>query len=266
MSGKRAKRYLQREHLLALRRPALEYSSAARRPDRRPCQREAPRIGGRFGTEKISRLVDADQMPAAVAADHLLFIRSGSLHAQALDLQKRELGQRQVLVVRGSAGVLFSASTSGAIVYRSRLAPAKQQFIWMNRTGGEITRFGEASIGGNSPSLSPDGRLVAMGRTVDGNLDIWLLDARGGTIRLTSAPAIDNSPVWSPDGRRIAFESYADGRTATSIRRPPTALRTRSCYSRRRIRNSPPTGRETAGSFSIMKAIPNLVWTCGPFR
>ena len=55
--------------------------------------------------------------------------------------------------------------------------------------------------------LSPDGKRVAVQRTVNGNLDIWLINTvRGMPTRFTFDPAFDQRPVWSPDGSR-AFDS-----------------------------------------------------------
>jgi TolB protein len=50
-------------------------------------------------------------------------------------------------------------------------------------------------------------------RTVDGETDIWLLDARSGaTVRqLTTGGGIDISPSFTPDGRRVVFSSERGG-------------------------------------------------------
>ena len=61
-----------------------------------------------------------------------------------------------------------------------------------------------------TPDLSPDGRRVAVNRTVQGNTDIWLLDG-SRTTRFTFDPALDRFPVWSPDGSRIVFDSNRKG-------------------------------------------------------
>src|SRR5262245_58465622 len=61
--------------------------------------------------------------------------------------------------------------------------------------------------GQDMPSLSPDGRLLALAR-IGANPDIWILElARGILNRFTSDPGNDVFPIWSPDGNRIAFSS-----------------------------------------------------------
>jgi Tol biopolymer transport system component len=61
-------------------------------------------------------------------------------------------------------------------------------------------------------AISPDGRRVAVSRTVQGNADVWLIDAlRGVPSRFTFDAATDNFPIWSPDGSRIVFASTRKG-------------------------------------------------------
>ena len=62
----------------------------------------------------------------------------------------------------------------------------------------------------SSPKLSPNERQVAVHRTVQGNADIWLLDAVR-TTRFTFDPSLDRFPIWSPDSSRIVFDSNRKG-------------------------------------------------------
>jgi dipeptidyl aminopeptidase/acylaminoacyl peptidase len=102
----------------------------------------------------------------------------------------------------------FSVSTDGRVAYRVGGA-AVRQLTWFDRTGKSMGVAGEPDSNNlQYPELSPDGRRVAMSRTVQGNFDIWLLDlVRGGLTRLTFDAGQDSIPVWSPDGMQIAFSS-----------------------------------------------------------
>jgi Tol biopolymer transport system component len=63
-----------------------------------------------------------------------------------------------------------------------------------------------------NPSLSPDGRRVALNRVIGRNNDIWILDLERSLFsRFTFEPAADSMPVWSPDGATIAFNSNRSG-------------------------------------------------------
>jgi Tol biopolymer transport system component len=61
-----------------------------------------------------------------------------------------------------------------------------------------------------SPELSPDGRRVAVHRSVQNNDDIWIFDALRAT-RFTFDTTFDRYPTWSPDGNRIVFYGNRKG-------------------------------------------------------
>jgi eukaryotic-like serine/threonine-protein kinase len=176
------------------------------------------------------RLIDA-QSPALFASGHLLFLHQSTLLAQPFDTVKLALTGNPSTVAEmvGStsfaAGLTaaFSASATGALAYRTGSARrGSRQLVWLDRTGKSIATLADSEIAA-PPALSPDGRRVAINRSIDGNADVYVLDAiRGGRVRFTSNADIDAFPVWSPDGQFIAFQSYQKGSSGEIYRKSAT--------------------------------------------
>lgn len=103
-----------------------------------------------------------------------------------------------------------SVTPSGLIAYRAG-GGGPPRLTWFDRSGVPKGTLGPPDVALLTPRISPDGRRVAVARTIQSNSDIWLLDGDRST-RLTFGEGVDGSPVWSPDGARIAFRSMRDGR------------------------------------------------------
>lgn len=57
-----------------------------------------------------------------------------------------------------------------------------------------------------SPAWSPDGKLIALTSTREGNQEIYLIDKTGQNLkRITQDPGLDAHPTWTPDGRYLLF-------------------------------------------------------------
>jgi Tol biopolymer transport system component len=173
---------------------------------------------GSLDSNVVKRLAAADAHGEYLEPGYVAYVRGGALVAHKLDLDRAELtGEPQVVAEAvaynpATGRGVFSVSANGQIVYRSPLAD-RRQLVWYDRRTGRSAPATDADGNGQQVAeLSPDGRRVALDRTVQGNRDLWLLDlARGSVPRFTFDPAQDGMPVWSPDSKQIVYESKRKG-------------------------------------------------------
>jgi len=169
-----------------------------------------------------TRLTAADTagtyLPAAAGRDGgwLLWTRGATLQAQRLDLTRLALTGDPVTLTDAVAydpnifRSAVTASATGLVAYRTGIA-SRRQLNWVDQTGKVLATQGtpdESNL--RDPRIAPDGRRVAVQRTVQGNTDLWLLDGARAT-RLTFDAGVDRFLVWSPDSRRVVFDSNRTG-------------------------------------------------------
>jgi serine/threonine protein kinase/Tol biopolymer transport system component len=171
---------------------------------------------GTLNSAATTRLFPTTSKVLYAEPGYLLYERESAVFAQPFDGRRLTLtGEATRLadhVQHLTAGphAAFSVSQTGVLVYRTE-SIGRQQLMWFDRTGKNLGPVGEPGTYGGF-ALSPDGKAVAVTRTVANNADIWIVDlGRNVTTRLTSDAATDDNPVWSPDGRQIAFNSNRKG-------------------------------------------------------
>ena len=167
---------------------------------------------------EIRKLTTAD-IAAYAPPGYLLFIRQGTLFAQPFNPARGEIAGDMVQIA-DSVGFDnqariggFSLSETGVLAYRTSEGTGSRQLVWFDRTGRELKAVGKADDNNlRYPEISPDGRRVAVARTVERNTDVWLMETtRGVPSRFTFEAPMNVNPVWSPDGSRIAFGAIRGG-------------------------------------------------------
>jgi Tol biopolymer transport system component len=159
-----------------------------------------------------ARRVLPEDVRAAYASGHLLFVREGGLMAQPFDTARRELTGEPAPVVENVAswsGWLgygwFSASPTGVLAYRE--GSSDVELAWLDRKGERLATVGEPRPY-DQIALSPDGRRVAVEIPSAEGWDLWVIDvSRGVASRLTSDPGDERDPVWSPDSQEVIYGS-----------------------------------------------------------
>jgi eukaryotic-like serine/threonine-protein kinase len=170
---------------------------------------------GSLGSQTTTRLTAADGAGAYLPPGWLLFVRNGMLLAQGFDASVGALrGEPLTVAERVGFSVnprvgTFSTSATGAVVYGPSVERSETRLMWFDKAGKPLGTLGPSNVG--TPALSPDGRRVAVSRSVSGNNpDIYILSGVRMT-RLTFDEGTDASPIWSPDGTWIAFRSNRKG-------------------------------------------------------
>ncbi len=165
---------------------------------------------------KESRLIlRADTGVIFAAPDFVLFVRSGTLRAQRIDLKTFALVGDPVSLAEGvqtSSALQFasvSASSDGLLAYTRGESATFSTLQLLDRSGKEVGTVGTAADQ-LDPRMAPDGHAVIVSRSDrGGTLDIWSIDLRRNIeTRLTFSPANEWSPVWSPDSKSVVYTSF----------------------------------------------------------
>jgi hypothetical protein len=98
----------------------------------------------------------------------------------------------------------FSVSENGMLAFQST-ADSSSRLVWFSPSGKELGQIAET--GYKDPSLSPDGRFLAISSDDEhnGKYVIRVYDLRRGISTRLSDGGVDEMPIWSSDGKRIVY-------------------------------------------------------------
>jgi serine/threonine-protein kinase len=124
----------------------------------------------------------------------------------------------------------FGPSQTGTLVYESGSGPGGSVTVqWLESDGKTRALLPKPGDYGR-PSLSPDGRRLAIEVREGSDQDIWVYDLGRQTMnRVTFDGKVNRAPIWSPDGRYIVYRSQ-DGLSwtrADGVGKPQLLIRTR---------------------------------------
>ena len=166
-------------------------------------------------TREQKVLVESGMFGRYLPTGHVVYARAETLLAAPFDTERLEMTGPPVPVLddvamdfpSGSAFVSFSADGTLAFLRASSLF-GNRRLVRVDRNGN-IRQIGDVQRHYQQPSLSPDGRRIAMAISERGAAaDIWTYDLERGTFtRVTFGAGTEFFPVWTRDGRRLIFTS-----------------------------------------------------------
>ena len=146
-----------------------------------------------------------------VPTGHLVYGVGNTLWAVRFDLERQETMEAPVAVVDGVT-TNYSLSENGSLVYVPEvIASQARTLVWVDRDGRE-EELPASPAPYEAPSISPDGRYIAVGVEDPENWDVMVYDLQRDTpTQLTFDPGRDRHPLWSPNGQRLVFSSDREG-------------------------------------------------------
>lgn len=166
-------------------------------------------------TGKWRTLLQGGSYARYVASGHMVYAHAGSLVAVTFDLSRSEVSGSPVPVQEGvvttaltSGGAEYDVTQSGLLAFvPGNAKPPVRSLVWVDRVGLAKTLPAPPRVY-SSPSLSPDGKQLAIQINDNGVLAIWIYEfARNTFTRLTFGPGNSTSPLWTPDGRRVIYNT-----------------------------------------------------------
>jgi eukaryotic-like serine/threonine-protein kinase len=168
---------------------------------------------------KLRRVILSDVSNAVFAPpDRIVFSRGSVLMSQRFDPDALSLNGEAVPLPFGNVSYMsskalsiVSASLNGTLAYLPAGTDNAARLVWVDARGREDAELGEPGEYTDA-ALSPDGKHVAVVRTMPDGGDLWLVDTADGRLsRFTFHPGSYGFPHWSPDSKQVAYFREFDG-------------------------------------------------------
>jgi len=169
-----------------------------------------------FSSGKRKVLIEGGSAARYIPGGFLAYARNGTLFVVAFDPKRLEIKGTPVPVIDGvmtgasNGDAVYTVSNDGTLVFQSgTFSPQPRNLVWMDRNG-KATNITDELRPYASPSISPDGKQIAL--TLQGSsYDAWVYDLQRATLTKVTFGADDYNPHWSPDGKMLAYHSSKSG-------------------------------------------------------
>jgi serine/threonine-protein kinase len=152
-----------------------------------------------------------------LSSGHLVFMRSGGLHAVPFDPVRLEASPPAVSVQPGAwtdsvwGNARYDVSRDGTLAYVPGGDYARTIPTWIDLATGEEEALAIPAGVYNNFDLSPDGTRLAIQTATGAQDQVYVYDSRRRTFTRLTEEGSNTYPVWSHDGREVLFASNRDG-------------------------------------------------------
>jgi serine/threonine-protein kinase len=171
-----------------------------------------------FATGERKVLVEGGMYPRYVPTGHLVYARTGSLLSLPFDPYQLKATDPPIQTLDGvrtdslTGAAHYSISDDGLLTYVAGTAiTGKRKLVWVDRKGASIS-VTEDLLAAYCPSLSPDGKSLALAIDEGARVNAWIYELEERRLTRLTFQGPRNRPLtWTSDGKRLTYASTRAG-------------------------------------------------------